>query len=338
MKDGDRKRVQKDWTDGKIQVAIATVAFGMGIDRHCVRYVIHWNMSKSVESFYQESGRGGRDGLPAVSILYFSKSDANRFAFLIQKNIERKEENKQQRDGIASGLNDRDMDALAKMTEYCTSKCCRRKYLLQHFAEKIDPKLVCKKTCDYCKDPSVMENALNSSSIQKAVRDTNRQRQTLSRKPFVGKNSGVDGMGFREDNDWDDDGFYDQDRYHASTESGLGITSSSFDTGFKTASGKSLNDKDYNSIFSKLDAIETKSGKATGFVTFKAQGKSNFSNFGKETKSTSVNIPLHLRKTLSKSEARKPIPTNKAQPSSKELGSRAAQLKAELEEIRRRKI
>ena len=140
----------------------------------------------------------------------------------------------------------------------------------------------------------------------------------------------------RWNNDWDDDEFYDQDRDHSGTESGFGITSS-FDTGFKTASGKSLDEKEYNSVFSKFEAIETKAGRASGFVTYKkAQGKSNFS-LGKETKSTSVNIPLHLRKTLSKSEARKSMPTNKPQPSSKELGSRAAQLKAELEEIRRRK-
>lgn len=123
LKDQDRKRIQQDWTDGVINVAIATVAFGMGIDLAHVRYVLHWSMSKTVEGFYQESGRAGRDGLRSKSILYYSKDDASKFAFLIRKNFERN-----QAQGRKSNTDDHSLDALNKMVEFCTLSCCRYAY------------------------------------------------------------------------------------------------------------------------------------------------------------------------------------------------------------------
>jgi ATP-dependent DNA helicase RecQ len=120
LKDKDRTRIQQEWTDGIINVAIATVAFGMGIDLAHVRYVLHWSMSKTVEGFYQESGRAGRDGLASKSILYYSKGDATKFAFLIRKNSEKNEAK-----GKKSVGDDHSLDALNKMVEFCTISCCR---------------------------------------------------------------------------------------------------------------------------------------------------------------------------------------------------------------------
>jgi superfamily II DNA/RNA helicase len=139
---------------------------GMGIDLGHVKYVIHWAMAKSVEGFYQESGRAGRDGKNALSILYYSKDDASKFAFLIKKN----QESKRRKKGAAANSrkeSDAGLAALQGMIDYCTKACCRRQFLLKHFGETIDSKTVCKKTCDYCQDPKKVANAIEMSQVVK---------------------------------------------------------------------------------------------------------------------------------------------------------------------------
>lgn len=73
-----RHRTQADWMDGACNIVVATVAFGMGIDKADVRWVVHWNAATSLEGFYQESGRAGRDGRPSASLLYSSCADLQR--------------------------------------------------------------------------------------------------------------------------------------------------------------------------------------------------------------------------------------------------------------------
>lgn len=135
-----RNTTLDEWQSGVFTIVCATIAFGMGIDKANVRLVIHRSMSKSVEGFYQESGRGGRDGKPAQSVLFYNKKDMELLEFFISKTKNEKHKAHQE-------------EALASMKAYCKLKKCRRTYLLNYFGEPSSP-TVCNKNCDQC-DPMV---------------------------------------------------------------------------------------------------------------------------------------------------------------------------------------
>ncbi|CAL9178683.1 unnamed protein product [Musa hybrid cultivar] len=122
MSSSDREKTHRSFIKDELQILVATIAFGMGIDKPNVRCIIHYGCPKSLESYYQESGRCGRDGLPSVCWLYYSRSDFTKADFYCAE-----AHSESQRKAI--------MESLKAAEKYCFLATCRRKFLLQYFGE-----------------------------------------------------------------------------------------------------------------------------------------------------------------------------------------------------------
>ncbi|XP_025805608.1 ATP-dependent DNA helicase Q-like 3 isoform X2 [Panicum hallii] len=150
-----RSSVLDDWLSSRTQVVVATVAFGMGIDRQDVRIVCHFNLPKSMESFYQESGRAGRDQQPSRSVLYYGLDDRRKMEFIL-RNTKTK---KSQLSSSSNELSEKALADFSQIVDYCESSSCRRKKIIESFGEKVQPTL-CQRSCDACKHPNLVSSRL----------------------------------------------------------------------------------------------------------------------------------------------------------------------------------